>query len=241
MRNSPYYLALFAIFITVVRIAMFVFVIDKGYGEMLGRLFAASFAFVMAGGTYLSAFAVRFRNSRFAGIVGVILFGTGDLIFNEAAVVYVTSSAILVPPESSFLGYTAGELIFGLQVLVLVFGAFPTLGAASLGFMQSSFYEVKELNKPGVWSKVGRGFVKWAATFGIQVGGGKVSEKVSGKKSESSKKYDWRLLSDDTKAEIVGKDVRNLEIMFPGIERKTAENWFFRANGYKVSESKRLK
>jgi len=251
MKEAPFRLALFSILITVIRIALFVFIIDKGYGETLGKIFAVTFAFLMAAGTYLSAFSVRFKNSRWAGLAGLALFGAGDLLFNEAAVVYVTSSATLIPPESNFLNMSSSDLLYSMQVLTLVFGAMPTLAAAVLGWMQASFYKVTELNKAGLMGRIstalGRIVMSWGVGIAVRFEGGKKgsgnfrkdSEEYEGKNAEVLR-WDWRRLSDQEKEELRGKEPRKIREEYTGMDGKTSENWYFRANGRKYSEVKKL-
>jgi hypothetical protein len=245
MREAPFKLALFSILITVIRIAMFVLVIDKGYGTALARLFAISFAFLMAAGTYLSAFAIRFKNSRGWGIFALIIFGLGDFTFNEAAVIYVTSSNILIPPESTFLNWTEADLLHKMQQLTLAFGAMPTLAAAVLGGMQASFYKVTELNKAGLIGRITAAFGKiitgWGFGMAIKLEGKlpKVTVNGGGDKSRQSDGYDWRLLSDADRADLVGKDTRQIMAIYPGMPERTALNWFYRVSGKKLSSGKK--
>lgn len=247
MKEAPFKLALFSILITVIRIALFVFIIDKGYGETLGKVFAVTFAFLMAAGTYLSAFSVRFPNSRWAGLAGLLLFGAGDLLFNEAAVIYVTSSATLIPPESNFLNMSNTELLYSMQVLTLVFGAMPTLAAAVLGWMQASFYKVAELNKAGLMGRIssalGRIITGWGVAVAVRFEGGKnnrkVTESYGGESTRQSDGYDWRSLSDTERANLTGKDTRQITQLYPGIPERTALNWYYRAGGEKLSRKKK--
>lgn len=177
MKTAPYKLAFFGILITVLRIAMLIAVIDGGFGAMLSKLFAGAFAVFIAVGVYVSSFFVRHEKTRWAGGAGLFLFGFADLWFNEATVVYYTSSAQLIAPTSNFLGIGAGYLTYIMQATALGFGGLPTLGAAVLGWMQSGAAQVAELNRVGLAGRIsaalGKAVTGWGIGIAIKLEGGK--------------------------------------------------------------------
>lgn len=237
MKNAPYKMAFLGLSITILRIAMLVAIIDSGFGPMLGKFFAGAFAIFLAGSTYVSSYFVRHQKTRAAGAVGLAVFGIADLWFNEATVVYYTSAASLVGPESTFLGIDAGRIREFMQWTALGFGFLPTLGSAVLGWMQAGAGEVTALNRPGIAARIGTALsklvVSWAAGFAIKLESqAKVSEKDDWK---DRVKYDWRLLSVSERRNLPATpdEIRKL---YPGMEVKTSENWAKRRKLLDVSE-----
>lgn len=243
MKDAPFRLAIFGLLITVLRIAMFVAVIDSGFGDFLGRIFSILFAIFIAGGVYISSFFVRHKKTRLGGIAGLLLFGFADLWFNEATVVFYTSSAQIVTPESTFIGLKADTLRSAMQFTALGFGALPTLGAAVLGWMQAGAAEVTSLNKPGSLARIVAAMSKIVVSWGVAVAvklesSAKLSPQEGGQVSVIQPKLDWRLLTDAQRYELVGKAPREIRKLYPSLSEKSSENWAKQAKQLKVSGKK---
>lgn len=244
MKNAPFRLAAFGLMITIIRIAMFVAIIDSGFGPMLGKTFAAAFAIFIAGSVYVSSFFLRHKKTRWAGIAGLAIFGAADLWFNEATVVYYTSIASLVPPESNFLGITQDTLRYFMQLTALGFGVLPTLGAVVLGFMQAGAGEVVAINKPNALQRIGIALSKIVVSWGVAVAvklessaprGGNFAQDIGAFPA------DWRKVTVSQK-KLLARMSKNEIIQAAHIEPRSADNWIanLKREGYLV-EQPRLK
>jgi hypothetical protein len=227
LRSAPFRLAAFGLLITIVRIAMFVAIIDSGFGPALGKIFAGAFAVFIAGGVYVSSFFVRPPRTRKAGAAGLIVFGVADLWFNEATVVFYTSSASLVGPDSNFLGISAESIRYFMQITALGFGVLPTLGAAVLGWMQAGALEVTSLNKPGIWARMGTALGKIVVGWGVAVAIRLESEaKQVGNNGQDVAVFpdDWRKLTASQKKQLERMSDREIAAA-ANITLRSAQNW----------------
>lgn len=244
MKNAPFRMAAFGLLITILRIAMFVAIIDSGFGPMLGRIFAAAFAIFIAGSVYVSSFFVRHPKTRVAGIAGLIIFGAADLWFNEATVVYYTSAASLVPPNSNFLGVTSDDLRYFMQLTAIGFGILPTLGATVLGFMQAGAGEVTAINKPNWIQRIGIALSKIVVSWGVAVAIKlESSAPRNGNFAQDIGTFpdDWRKVTVSQK-KLLARMSKNEIVQAAHIEPRSADNWIanLKREGYLI-EQPRLK
>lgn len=156
MRNAAQRLALFFIAITITRVAMFV-----AMGLKIGWM-GWAFALGLGYGVYLFAYALRLRGTLWPAMIGVIAFMMVDLFFNEMELIRMLSAENFVAKDSHFLGYKADELRNLMQVGALIFGAFPTIAAGLLGWLQASMERVQVLRTRSWTGKIGLGIM---ATF----------------------------------------------------------------------------
>lgn len=131
MRKSPQFFALFFILITVGRVAAFI-----SLGLHIGAI-GWLFAIGLTACVFVSAYFARYRETKVAGIVSLLFFLTIDLWFNEFELIRTLSTRQLVPPIANFMEIPQKKLQYAMQFSALVFGAFPTIAAALLGWLQS--------------------------------------------------------------------------------------------------------
>lgn len=170
MKHAPSRLAIFLIAITVARVAFFL-----ANGLQLGWM-GWLFAISLGAGVYVSAYffgkAKGFGNKA-PGFIGLILFGGGDLWFNEMEVIRVLSAQDLVVETANFMNYSATDLRWAMQYSALFFGAFPTLGAGLLGWMQSVAESIVEFQRPNLIARIetalGRVVTSWAGGFALKL------------------------------------------------------------------------
>ena len=131
MRKSPQFFALFFIIITVGRVAAFI-----SLGLHIGVM-GWAFAIGLTACVFITAYFARYKETRWAGGVGLVFFLLIDLWFNEFELIRTLSTKQLVPPVANFMNIPQQDLQFAMQFSALVFGAFPTIAAALLGWLQS--------------------------------------------------------------------------------------------------------
>lgn len=152
MRNNPSRLAFFFIVITVTRVALFAV-----SGLQVGWM-GYAFAVGLAAGVYLFAYFLRFEESRVPAAIGLVFFLVADMWFNEFENVRTLSTMSLISSDANFLGIDPQSLRYGMQVSALVFGAFPTVAAALLGWLQAGAERVKVLRTRNWFGKLGVAF-----------------------------------------------------------------------------------
>jgi hypothetical protein len=131
MKKFPQVLAFLFVVITVGRVASFM-----RDGLHIGFV-SYFFAVGVAVGVYVSAFYLRFKQTKKQAFISLVFFMLIDLWFNEFELIRVLSSVEMVSTESNFLGFNQSQITNGLHVSALVFGAFPTVAGALLGWLQS--------------------------------------------------------------------------------------------------------
>lgn len=226
MRKLPARLAAFFILITILRVANFAV-----YGLKIGTL-GYAFAVGLAIGVYASAYFVRFKETRVAAVFGLILFGAGDLWFNEFELMRSLSTEQLLPPDANFLHFTNESLIKGMQITAVIYGAFPTIAAIVLGYMQSGAEKVGSLKVR-----------QWFGRFGIKIQaifesffpetsdkGGSVTTTTqqlpgnNGNGNEYGIAVRWETLTARQKEEIAGMSTRAIIAAY-AVKSRTARNW----------------
>lgn len=149
MRKSPQRLAFLLIAITITRVALLVV-----FGMKVGPL-GYVFAVAVAAGVYVGAYFLRFKETRWAAFLTLILFAGADLFFNVLESVRSLSTEALVATDANFIGIGAEDLRHLFQRAALVFAAFPTIAAASLGWLQSGAERVAVLKSRAWFGKFG--------------------------------------------------------------------------------------
>lgn len=152
MRNNPSRLAIFFVAITIFRVATFAV-----FGLQIGWM-GYAFAVGLAVGVYLTAYFIRFEESRIPAAIGLAIFLLADMWFNEFENIRTVSTMVLISDEANFLGLDASSIRTGMQVSALIFGAFPTVAAALLGWLQSGAERVKVLRQRTWFGKIGVAF-----------------------------------------------------------------------------------
>lgn len=236
MKNAPFRLAAFGLLITIIRIAMFVAIIDSGFGPALGNFFAGAFAVFLAGSLYVASFYARYEKTRAAGLAGLVIFGIADLWFNEATVVFYTSGSNLVTPESNFLGIEADWLRSFMQITAVGFGALPTIGSVVLGFMQAGAAQVVAVNKPNALQRIGIALSKIVVSWGVAIAVKlESSAPKDGNFTQDSTAFpdDWRKLSVSQK-KVLARMSKTEIVAAAHIEPRSADNWIasLRREGY---------
>ena len=153
MRHNPQRLAFFFILITITRVAMFV-----ALGLNVGW-FGYAFAIGLAAGVYVSAYFLRFKEAKWAAISTLAIFMLADLWFNEFENIRTVSTSQLISDNANFMNIDANTIRYGMQFSALVFGAFPTVAAALLGWLQASAETVQVLKTRSWFGKFGVGIV----------------------------------------------------------------------------------
>lgn len=226
MRNAPFRLAVVFLLITIERVALF-----TSLGLKVGWT-GWVFGLGLPLGVYVSAFFLRYKETRWPGITMTGFFMLFDLWFNEGELIRSLSSADLVPPDSNFLGMGAAELTNLMQISALAFGAFPTIAAAGLGWLQSGAERVAVLRTRS-----------WFGKFGLAIGArvsswfpeteekrqveGRVLVEMpdgSGNRQISAGKVRWDTLSAGQKVEIAALPDAQIIALYGG-SRRRARMW----------------
>lgn len=152
MRNNPSRLAIFFVLITITRVATFAV-----FGLQIGWM-GYAFAIGLAAGVYITAYFIRFDETRLPAVVGLVLFLVADMWFNEFENIRTISALALVDNSVNFLSWDAETIRRLMQVSALVFGAFPTIAAAVLGWLQSGAERVRVLKTRNWFGKIGLAF-----------------------------------------------------------------------------------
>jgi hypothetical protein len=155
MKRAPYTLALFAIAITIYRSAIF-----GAEGLQQGWL-GWSAAILVACGVYVGFYFLRTKKTKWPGIVIGGFSALIDLWVNIFEIIRVLSVTELVAGNANFIGYDATDIRTGMQYTALAFGAFPTILAALLGWLQGAVDQEPAFNKAGAFSRL------ISAIFGI--------------------------------------------------------------------------
>jgi hypothetical protein len=226
MRQAPYRLALFAVSLTIIRVAVYVvFGLQVGW---LGYLFAA----FVGGGVYVCAYFARHKDSRWAALFGLAFFMAVDMIFNVGEVVRTLSAQQLIAPASNFLDMDAVVLRHAMQWSALVFAVFPTIAAALLGWLQAGAEKVQSLRGRSWFGKVG---IAIAAKVERAFPETEDMRQVSGKKTAEFPLSNslpqlpggvarWEGLSAESKAEISAMDAVRIAAVYGGSLRR-ARMW----------------
>lgn len=150
MKNAPSRLGIFLLSIQITRVGLFL-----THGLLLGWM-GWFFAIALAAGVYVSAyFFGKTRGwAKVPGALGLVLFGLGDLWFNEMELIRTLSATDLVVETANFMNYSAEDIRWFLHISALIFGAFPTAGAAILGWQQSVSEGIEEFQQAGVISRI---------------------------------------------------------------------------------------
>lgn len=148
MKRAPYLLALFAIAITIYRSAIF------GSEGLQQGWQGWSAAIVVACGVYVGFYFMRTKRTRTAGIVVGGVSVLVDLWINEFELIRVLSTSQLIAPDANFLGFNSEFIRFAMQLTALGYGAFPTILAALLGWLQGAVDQEPAFNKPGSFSRL---------------------------------------------------------------------------------------
>lgn len=226
MRKSPSRLALFFILITITRVALFVAV-----GLKIGWL-GYAFAVGLAVGVYVTAYFVRFPQTRLAAGIGLAVFGLADLFFNEAELIRSLSAEQLISPDANFIGIGQEFLRYAMQISAIVFGAFPTIAAAILGWLQSGAERIVVLKSKAWFGQFGVAIAAKAAKWfpetmdtNISLPNGQLQlPGNSGNGNIVAIKARWEDISASEKAEIAGKTVLQIIAKYGGSARR-ARMW----------------
>lgn len=154
MRHNSFRLAFFFILITITRVAMFV-----AYGLQIGWM-GYAFAVGLAAGVYLTAYFLRFKETKTAAGIALTFFLIADLWFNEFENIRTVSVSTLIDANANFMNFDAETIRYGMQFSALVFGAFPTIAAALLGWLQSGAERVQVLRHRNWFGKLGTSLSK---------------------------------------------------------------------------------
>lgn len=232
MRKTPQVLALFFIAITIGRVAAFISVgLDVGFTGWL-------FSFGLAFGVYISAFFVRHKESRWAALFALTFFVLTDLWFNEFELVRVLSTSQILTPDANFLGIEHIYLVYSMQFSALVFGAFPTIAAALLGWLQAGADRVAVLKSRSVFPSIGVAIAaKISSLFPETLDTVKISRFDNPQLPENNAVYNaetsmprlgksarWERLSNSEKAEIANLLPMQIAAKYGGSERR-ARMW----------------
>lgn len=131
MRNLPKLLAFAFIAVTLSRVALLISVGFKA--DWQGWAFAVGLAI----GVYLSTYFIRYKETFWPAISATVFFVIVDLWFNEVEIVRTLSASDMIAPSANFLSMNAEYLRGMMQVSALIYGAFPTIAAALLGWLQA--------------------------------------------------------------------------------------------------------
>lgn len=151
MKNAAFRLSFFLIAIQITRVSAFL-----GTGLKLGWM-GVAFAIAIGYGVYLSAyfFGKAHGWAKLPALCGLILFGGGDLWFNEMELIRVLSATDLVVETANFMNYTAEDIRWFMHYSALFFGAMPTIGAGLLGWIQTTAEGIEEFKEPGLLARIG--------------------------------------------------------------------------------------
>lgn len=219
MRKLPQRLAMFFILITIARVAFFVV-----YGLQVGPL-GYAFAIGLAAGVYVTAYFIQYPETRFPAAIGLVFFLIADLWFNEFEMIRTLSEVSVLSESANFLSIKAETLTHMVQFSALVFGAFPTIAAFLLGWLQGGADKVKSLKTRAWFGRLGLQLgVKIASWFPeredqagnttmLAAGRGVIEGKVVGKKSKGKlTAEDWDFIASHSSRQIAaqfGTTVRN--------------------------------
>lgn len=226
MRKLPSRLAAFFILITIFRVASFA-VLGLNIGP-LGYAFAVG----LAAGVYACAYFIRFKETKIPAAIGLAIFVAVDLWFNEFELIRSLSTQQLLAPEADFLGMNHSAIVKGMQVSAVIYGAFPTIAAAVLGWMQSGAEKVASLKVRHWFGKFGVAiaarFESWFPETSDTRKGHVVDAEVlpdgSGNGNTAIVKARWESLSAGQKAEIAGKSDAAIIALYGGSVRR-ARMW----------------
>lgn len=152
MRNMPSRLAVFFVLITIARVAAFAVT-----GLKIGWL-GYALAIGLAAGVYVFAYFLPFVETKWPVVIGLTIFLLTDLWFNEFETIRTVSTMTLVEDNANFLGWDAPTIKGMMQLSALIYGAFPTVAAASLGWLQSRAERVRVLRTRNWFGKIGVAF-----------------------------------------------------------------------------------
>ncbi len=226
MRKLPARLAAFFILITISRVAAFAVL-----GLKIGWL-GYAFAIGLAAGVYVAAFFVRPRETRVAALFMLVMFGVADLWFNEFELIRNLSVQQLLPPTANFLNFNYDSLVRGMQISAIVYGAFPTIAAAGLGWLQSGAERVASLKTRGWFGKFGIAIAAKVEGLFPEIEDRRQIVSSSqrqlpdsiGKAEIAATKTRWENISSRQKEEIAAMTVRQIISAYGGTAR-TARNW----------------
>lgn len=226
MRKLPSRLAAFFILITISRVAAFAVL-----GLKLGPL-GYAFAVGLAVGVYVTAYFARFKETKWISLIMLALFMSADLWFNEFELIRLLSTLDLISPDANFLELDHAALVRGMQISAIAYGAFPTIAAAGLGWLQSGADKVASLKVRRWFGKFGLAIAARIETWfpetsdsGVTISAGRVDfPAISGNGNTAMVKARWNELSASAKVEIAGKSEAAILAMYGGSARR-ARMW----------------
>jgi hypothetical protein len=191
-----------------------------------------AFAVGLAAGVYVSAYFLRFKEARWAAFSTLAIFMLADLWFNEFENIRTVSTAQLISDDANFMNIDAQTIRYGMQFSALVFGAFPTIAAALLGWLQSGAERVQVLRTRSLFGKFGIGIMaKFERAFPEIEDKGKrsplLSENSTGKMLTAGGnrgKVRWDEISAEKRAQLPGLSAGQIVAMYGGSPRR-ARMW----------------
>src|SRR5258706_5079499 len=112
-----------------------------------GGLVSWAFAILLAFSLYASGRGLRDPQTRLPAVLGLVVFGSIDLLLNEMDLVRVLSMNPVLNGGANFLGVPAAYLEYGLQIVAVLYGGTQTFGIFNLGWMAAGYERVK-VTKP---------------------------------------------------------------------------------------------
>lgn len=229
MRQNPQRLALFFIAITIARVAFFV-----ALGLQVGWM-GYAFAVGLAAGVYVSAYFLRFKETKWAALTSLTVFMLTDLWFNEFENIRTVSTAQLINDDANFMSIDATTIRYSMQFSALVFGAFPTLAAALLGWLQSGVERVQVLKTRSWFGKFGVGIMAKFESYFPEIedkhnSAVQISTVTNGKLLPESGnngnrgKERWEEISAEKRAEFPSLSVGQMVALYGGTPRR-ARMW----------------
>ncbi len=234
MKRMPLLLAVGFVLITFFRVSAFLFT-----GMRLGWL-GFSFALALTLGVYVTAYFIRFRETKWIAIAALAIFTSADLWFNEFEMVRSLSPEQLLGVSANFLGFNSESITWGLHLSALIYGALPTTCAVLLGVLQSRVEKVATLKVRGFWGQlwfaIGATFTKGIrANLESALGKENFAQLPSGNQGKSlpepgdgvinAGKVRWEDLKVADKEEIAQMTPRQVLARYGNISIRTARNW----------------
>jgi hypothetical protein len=223
MRKLPQNLAMFFLAITIVRVAIFLHT-----GMLIGWM-GIAFAIGIAAGVYVSAFYMRFAQTRLAAILALPAFMAIDLWFNELEVIRMLSTANLIPATANFLKLPAEELIWAMQWAGIAFGAFPTIAACLLGWMQGGAEQIPVIKQRVWYGNIGLAFMAKLSNYfpsfeDTNAVGGQITTVSTPRLTGRNRKTRWEELTTEQQTELPNKTDGQIVALYGGSARR-ARQW----------------
>lgn len=150
MKHTPIFLASLFVTLSIYRVGIFI------QDVLAGGWLAWIFALALAASVFVSGYFFRFKETRLAAIVSLIIFLPSDLFLNILELVRTTSAAQLVADGSHFLGVDAAYLTYWMQYGALLFGGLQTFAAAVLGWMSAGSEKIQLLRARAFMPRLGK-------------------------------------------------------------------------------------